>query len=73
MQRCLYEDKQIDRGEKVTDSGGTTLFLGPALTVKANDNVSVFGNVLFPVHQNLGGVHQEIGRASCRERVYVLV
>ena len=55
-----HEEKQVDRGEEVADSGGTTLFLGPALTVKAHDNVSVFGNILFPVHQNLGGVHQEL-------------
>lgn len=55
-----HEEKQVDRGTEVADSGGTTLFLGPALTIKANDNVSVFGNILFPVHQNLGGVHQEL-------------
>lgn len=55
-----HEEKQVDHGEEVADSGGTTFFLGPALTIKANDNVSVFGNILFPVHQNLGGVHQEL-------------
>lgn len=55
-----HEEKQVDHGEEVADSGGTTLFLGPAVTIKANDNVSVFGNILFPVHQNLGGVHQEL-------------
>lgn len=55
-----YEEKQEERGLKVTDSGGTALFLGPALKVQLNDNVSLFGNILFPVHQNLGGVHQEV-------------
>ncbi len=55
-----YEEKQVDRGTEVADSGGTTLFLGPALTVKANDHVLVFGNFLFPIHQDLGGVHQEL-------------
>ena len=55
-----HEEKQVDRGREVADSGGTTLFLGPALTIKANDNVLVFGNFLFPIHQNLGGVHQEL-------------
>lgn len=55
-----YEEKQVDRDVEVPDSGGTTLFLGPALTIKANDNVLIFGNFLFPIHQNLGGVHQEL-------------
>lgn len=55
-----HEKKQTNRGREEADSGGTTLFVGPALTVKANDNVLVFGNFLFPIYQNLGGVHQEL-------------
>lgn len=54
------EDKQIDSGVKVVDSGGVTLLLGPAISVDANDSISLFGNFLMPVYQDLGGVHQKL-------------
>lgn len=53
-------DKQVFEGAKVEDSGGATLFLGPAISIETNDHVSVFGNFLFPVYQDLGGLHQEV-------------
>jgi hypothetical protein len=54
------EDKQEEVGVEFDDSGGTTLFMGPALTVEINDHVKLLGNVLLPVYQNLGGRHQEV-------------
>jgi hypothetical protein len=53
------EGKETDDGVKIASSGGTTVLLGPALTLETG-GVRAFGNLLFPVHQNLGGVHQEI-------------
>lgn len=55
-----HEQKQIEEGEKVSDSGGSTLLLGPTLSIQAGEQVSVFTNLLFPVYQNLGGEHQEL-------------
>ena len=52
------EQKQKDHRVKVADSGGTTLLLGPEISIRGNRFVSVFGNILFPVYQNLGGIHQ---------------
>jgi hypothetical protein len=52
------EGKQTENGVKMADSGGTTLFLGPSVSV-GSKNASVFANFLVPVYQNLGGVHQE--------------
>ena len=52
--------KQISDGTKVEDSGGTTLFLGPELSVETNKGVSFFFTVLPPVYQHLGGVHQRL-------------
>lgn len=52
--------KQIHRGAKVADSGGNTLLLGPVLTIEATDQVAFYGDILFPVYQNLGGVHQKL-------------
>ena len=46
--------------ERDDDSGETSFFAGPGLNVKANENFSVFGNILFPVYQNTGGVHQKL-------------
>jgi hypothetical protein len=54
------EEKQTDDGVEMADSGGVTLLLGPALNVKAGDAVSIFGNFLMPVYQDLGGLHQEL-------------
>lgn len=55
-----HEPKQTDHGVKKEDSGETSLFLGPAVTIKANDTVSIFGNILFPGYQTTGGVHQKL-------------
>lgn len=54
------EEKQEEEGIEIDDSGGTTLFIGPALTVEVNDHIKLLGNVLFPAYQNLGGRHQEV-------------
>lgn len=53
------EGKHEVLGVASDDSGGTTLLLGPSLKIKMNDRVSIFGNILLPVVQDLGGVHQE--------------
>jgi len=54
------EQKQRDREGRVGDSGGTTLLLGPEFSIRGNNHISIFGNVLFPVIQDLGGVHQHL-------------
>lgn len=55
-----YEQKQRKNGSKVSDSGGTTLLLGPALNIRATQDIAIFLSFMFPVYQNLGGVHQEL-------------
>jgi len=55
-----YEQKQKDDGVKVADSGGQTILLGPVLKSEVNSRVSFFSSFLYPVVQNLGGVHQEL-------------
>ncbi|TAN62194.1 transporter [bacterium] len=45
--------------DKVFDSGGTTLFVTPGLNVNIARNLSVFLGAPVPVHQNLGGEHEE--------------
>lgn len=55
-----HSQKQLDKGVKVFDSGGTTLLLGPLVSIEGTKSVSAFGSVQFPVSQRLGGVHQEL-------------
>jgi hypothetical protein len=55
-----HEQKHEDHGSSVKDSGGTTFLLGPLVSIEAMPNTSLFGSILFPVHQDLGGVHQEL-------------
>ena len=54
------EQKQRSREGRVDDSGGTTWLLGPEVSVRGNSYVSIFGNFLFPILQDLGGVHQHL-------------
>ncbi len=54
------EGKHKQEEEKVADSGGTTLLVGPSLKLDANNHTSWFANVLYPAYQDLGGVHQEL-------------
>lgn len=54
------EDRQQQDGREIEDSGGTSVLVGPALNGELNDRFTFFANVLFPVHQDLGGFHQEI-------------
>lgn len=52
------ENHQRSKGTEIVDSGGTTWLLGPEISTQGNRYISIFGNFLFPVYQNLGGVHQ---------------
>ncbi len=55
-----HEGKQREEGVKTLDSGGDTILLGPMVSVEAGSGVSLTASVLFPVFQDLGGVHQEL-------------
>ena len=55
-----YEQKHKDHGEKVEDSGGTTILMGPAASVQIFPHSVAFAAVQLPVYQDLGGVHQEL-------------
>ena len=55
-----YEGRDAVDGVKSEDSGGHLLLAGPVVKMYTMKNLSVFGSVLFPVYQQLGGVHQEL-------------
>ncbi|MGE0269420.1 MAG: transporter [Candidatus Omnitrophota bacterium] len=55
-----YARKDQAEGVKEMDSGGHTILTGPSLTVTGSGGISVYANILFPVLQDLGGVHQEL-------------
>jgi hypothetical protein len=55
-----YEQKHENAGSEIADSGGTTILLGPTFSIKKDSQVAFTGSVLFPLHQDLGGVHQEL-------------
>lgn len=54
------EGRQDHDGEELADSGGDTLLLGPSIKIEVSEHVALLANVLFPVYQDLGGVHQEL-------------
>lgn len=55
-----HEERQEENGQEIADSGGDTLLIGPALSVRRGKYFTWYTNILFPVYQNLGGVHQEL-------------
>ncbi len=57
-----FHNAQKDRlnGVEDDDSGETSVFMGPSIEIGASKNVSLFGNILLPVYQNTGGVHQKL-------------
>lgn len=55
-----HEEKQKENGVKKVDSGGDTLLVGPHVSAKIHEHLSLIGSWLYPVSQNLGGVHQEL-------------
>ena len=42
-------------GDADADSGGTTVYLSPGLTVPVSKNVKIYGFVQLPIYQNLNG------------------
>ena len=52
--------KDKSQGRIDDDSGETSIFLGPGVSVQAHDHISIFGNFLLPVFQDTGGVHQKL-------------
>ncbi len=56
----LHEAHQIDQGEKIEDSGGDSLLLGPILSLDFNKHVSIFTSFQSPVYEHTGGVHQKL-------------
>ncbi|MBP9855036.1 MAG: transporter [Candidatus Omnitrophica bacterium] len=58
-----YSSKDKEEGVKQEDSGGHTLLTGPSLTLAGTNGMSVYTNFLFPVWQDLGGLHQELDYA----------
>lgn len=55
-----YSRKDQEAGVKEADSGGHMFLSGPSLTLAGICGASVYANILFPVLQDLGGVHQEL-------------
>ncbi len=45
--------------DRVFDSGGTTIFLAPGVSVQLTRHISIFCSSPIPIYQNLGGEHEE--------------
>jgi hypothetical protein len=55
-----FAEKDHQNAEKISDTGGTTVFFTPGLSSKLTDNISSSVAVVFPILQNLGRDHQEV-------------
>lgn len=55
-----YEQKHEEGNAEVADSGGTTFLLGPTVSLKDGESLAFNSSIMFPVYQELGGVHQEV-------------
>ncbi len=55
-----FMDKDQESYERVSDSGGTTVFFSPGLSGQFTDKLSASAAIMLPVLQNLGRDHQEV-------------
>ncbi len=55
-----FADKDHENSEKISDTGGTTIFFSPGLSTQLNDKLSSSATIMLPVLQNLGRDHQEV-------------
>jgi hypothetical protein len=55
-----FADKDHENSEKISDTGGTTVFFSPGLSTQLNDRLSSSATIMLPVLQNLGRDHQEV-------------
>ena len=55
-----FMEKDHENSEKVSDSGGTTVFFSPGLSSQLTDKLSSSAVIMLPIIQNLGRDHQEV-------------
>ena len=55
-----FADKDHENAEKISDSGGTTVFFSPGISSQLTDRLTSSATIMLPVLQNLGRDHQEV-------------
>ncbi len=55
-----FAEKDHKNSDKISDSGGTTVFFSPGLSCQITDKLSSSATIMLPVLQNLGRDHQEV-------------
>ncbi len=55
-----FADKDHENSEKISDTGGTTVFFSPGLSSQLTDRLNSSAIIMLPVLQNLGRDHQEV-------------
>lgn len=55
-----FADKDHENSDRISDSGGTTVFFSPGLSSQLTDRLSSSATIMLPVIQNLGRDHQEV-------------
>ncbi|MDR4509471.1 MAG: hypothetical protein MRJ65_14795 [Candidatus Brocadiaceae bacterium] len=55
-----FANKDEQEGDTIEDTGGTVVFLAPGVSSQLTENLTTTLSVPIPVHQHLGGIHQEL-------------
>ncbi|MDO8142060.1 MAG: transporter [Candidatus Brocadiales bacterium] len=55
-----FANKDVQDGETIRDSGGTTIFFAPGVSSYLTEQLKTTLSVPVPVYQGLGGEHQEL-------------
>ncbi len=55
-----FAEKDHHNAERISDSGGTTVFFSPGLSSELTGSLNTSVSVMFPILQNLGRDHQEV-------------
>ncbi len=55
----IFADQDIENDEIKKNSGGDVIYLSPGISFKISDKQGVYGNVSYPVYQNLTGISND--------------
>ena len=57
---AMFAEKDHEDSERISDTGGTTVFFSPGLSSNITNSLNTSFSVFVPVLQNLGRDHQEV-------------
>lgn len=55
----IFFKKDNEENEPKTNSGGDVIYISPGININLTDNQGIYGNVSYPIYQELGGISND--------------